>query len=58
MGTLPDRSGRASMGACPNSRSPDVREECWHVYYGDVRAGTIANRSGILPGENQGPMKS
>jgi hypothetical protein len=22
-------------------------EECWHVYYGDVHAGTIAIRTGI-----------
>jgi len=22
-------------------RSNDAREECWHVYYGDVLAGTI-----------------
>src|SRR5712664_2370295 len=27
-------------------RSTDAREECWHVYYGDVRVGTIAIRSG------------
>ena len=28
-------------------RSTDAREECWHVYYGDVHAGTIAIRTGI-----------
>ena len=27
-------------------RSTDAREECWHVYYGDVLAGTIAIGSG------------
>ena len=27
-------------------RSTDAREECWHIYYGDVHAGTIAIRSG------------
>jgi hypothetical protein len=27
-------------------RSTDAREECWHVYYRDVHAGTIAIRSG------------
>ena len=27
-------------------RSSDAREECWHVYYGGVLAGTIAIRSG------------
>jgi hypothetical protein len=26
-------------------RSSDAREECWHVNYGDVHAGTIAIRS-------------
>jgi hypothetical protein len=28
-------------------RYPEAREECWHVYYGDVHAGTIAIRVGI-----------
>ena len=28
-------------------RSTDAREECWHIYYGDVHAGTVAIRSGI-----------
>jgi hypothetical protein len=27
-------------------RSTDAREECWHIYYGDVHVGTIAIRSG------------
>jgi hypothetical protein len=27
-------------------RSTDAREECWHVYYGDVHVGTIAKRVG------------
>jgi hypothetical protein len=26
-------------------RSTETREECWHIYYGDVRVGTIALRS-------------
>jgi hypothetical protein len=25
---------------------PDARDECWHVYYGDVHAGTLAIRTG------------
>jgi hypothetical protein len=25
------------------------RHDCWHVYYGDVRVGTIAKRVGIPP---------
>ena len=36
-------------GAMPEltrRRSTDAREECWHTYYGDVHAGTIAIRSG------------
>jgi hypothetical protein len=28
-------------------RDLQAPEECWHVYYGDVRAGTIAKRAGI-----------
>jgi hypothetical protein len=27
-------------------RSLDHRNECWHIYYGDIHAGTIAIRSG------------
>jgi hypothetical protein len=27
-------------------RSTDSREECWHVHYGDMHAGTISNRTG------------
>jgi hypothetical protein len=28
-------------------RDHDAPDECWHVYYGDVRVGTIAKRVGI-----------
>jgi hypothetical protein len=28
-------------------RSPDDREECWRVFPGDVRVGTIGKRVGI-----------
>jgi hypothetical protein len=28
-------------------RSLDAPEDCWHVYYGDVRVGTIAIRTGV-----------
>jgi hypothetical protein len=31
-------------------RSTDAREECWHIYYGDVHAGTIAIRAGVPVG--------
>src|ERR1700682_3599501 len=34
------------MPALTRRRSTDAREECWHIYYGDVRVGTIAVRSG------------
>jgi hypothetical protein len=27
-------------------RSADAREECWHVFYDDVRVGSIAIRAG------------
>ena len=27
-------------------RSTDAHEECWHIYYGDVHASTIAIRNG------------
>jgi hypothetical protein len=33
--------------ARPNSPAADAREECWHVYYGDVHVGAIAIRIGI-----------
>jgi hypothetical protein len=28
-------------------RSTEDREECWHIYYGDVRVGTIGIRRGV-----------
>jgi hypothetical protein len=31
--------------------SPDAPDECWHVFYGDVRVGTIALRTGMPPGK-------
>jgi len=27
-------------------RSTEARAECWHIYYGDIHAGTIAIRTG------------
>jgi len=33
----------------PNLEAPD---ECWHVFFGDVRVGTIAIRTGMPPGED------
>jgi hypothetical protein len=32
--------------ALTRRRSSDAREECWHVYYGDVHVRTIAIRTG------------
>jgi hypothetical protein len=34
------------MPTLTRRRSTDAREECWHIYYGDVRVGTIARRVG------------
>ena len=30
------------------------RQDCWHVYYGDVQVGTIAIRTGVCT-ENLNP---
>jgi hypothetical protein len=40
------------MPALTRRRNLHAQDECWHVYYGDVRAGTIAKRIGIPPGED------
>ena len=42
----------ASMPELTRRRSLDASEECWQVYYGDVRVGTIAIRTGIPPHED------
>jgi hypothetical protein len=28
-------------------RSREGHQECWHIYYGDVRVGTITERAGV-----------
>jgi hypothetical protein len=33
------------MPSLTRRRYPE-RQDCWHIYYGDVRVGTIARRSG------------
>jgi hypothetical protein len=43
---------QSGMPALTRRRSADAPEECWHVYYGDVRVGTIAIRTGMPPGED------
>ena len=35
------------MPALTRRRAPEAREECWHIYSGDVHVGTIAIRAGI-----------
>jgi hypothetical protein len=35
------------MPTLTRRRSPDAREECWQIFYGDIRVGTIAKRVGI-----------
>jgi hypothetical protein len=34
-----------AMPELTRRRSADHRRECWHVYYGDIQAGTIASRA-------------
>ena len=34
------------MPTLTRRRNPDAPQETWHVYYGDVRVGAIAIRSG------------
>ena len=48
-GDLPAALDRASIALPTLTRRRDLEaaDECWHVYYGDVRAGTIAKRIGI-----------
>jgi hypothetical protein len=36
------------MSVLTRRRNPDARQESWQVYYGDLRVGTIAIRSGNL----------
>src|SRR3979490_3256392 len=47
-GLPPESIARDYLGMRELSRrrSTDAREECWHIYYGDVHAGTITIRSG------------
>jgi hypothetical protein len=34
------------LTALTRRRDREVHKECWHVYFGDVRVGTIAIKSG------------
>ena len=33
--------------ALTRRRDPEAREECWHIYYGDIRAGSITRAIGV-----------
>jgi hypothetical protein len=35
------------MTALTRCRDLKAREECWHIYYSDIRAGTITRGSGV-----------
>jgi hypothetical protein len=35
------------MPALTRRRYRDAREECWHIYFGDVHAGTVGLRTGV-----------
>jgi hypothetical protein len=34
------------MTTSTRRREPEAREECWHIYFGDVRVGAIAIKAG------------
>ena len=59
------------MPALTHRRSDDHRQECWLIYYGDIHAGTITERTGnphstdrwewrcgFYPGSNPGEHQS
>jgi hypothetical protein len=59
------------MPALTRRRSVGHRQECWHIYYGDIHAGTITERvgnphdaepwewrCGFYPGSNPGEHQS
>jgi hypothetical protein len=35
------------MPALTRRRDPESHQECWHVYHGDFRVGTIGERAGV-----------
>jgi hypothetical protein len=41
------------MPALSRRLDPDVRQECWLVYYGDVHVGTIGIRAGVPVDKDQ-----
>jgi hypothetical protein len=40
------------MPALTRHRNLQAPDECWHIYYGDVRVGTISIRTGMPPSED------
>jgi len=54
-------AGGALMAAMPDltrRRSPDAPDECWHVFYGDVRVGTNRSATQGREGLQDREMKS
>lgn len=43
---MPETAVEWRMPELTRRRSSDCRHECWHIYYGDVHAGTLAIRTG------------
>ena len=43
---LPPSIALQRMPELTRRRSTEARAECWHIYYGDIHAGTIAIRTG------------
>jgi cephalosporin-C deacetylase-like acetyl esterase len=41
-----------TMPALTRRQYHEAQDECWHVYYGGVRVGTIAKRIGVPPDED------
>ena len=41
------------MTGLTRRRDPDGRSECWHIYYHNVRVGTIGKRAGVPNGVDQ-----
>jgi hypothetical protein len=41
------------MTALTRRRNPEAPDERWHIYYGDVRVGTIATKTGAPFGVDQ-----
>ena len=48
----PDYARISGMPELTSRRYLEAAQECWHVYCGDIHAGTIAKRIGIPPGED------